>query len=77
MVLLFTRVFGLSFGTEKQSKGWSLFAYIHDVSSILTVSTTVYRSLSLSLLHIHKYYSLHLSLSLSLSLSLMHAVKAP
>jgi hypothetical protein len=31
--LVFTLVFGLSFGTEKQSKRWSLFADIHDVSS--------------------------------------------
>lgn len=34
MVLFFTLVFGYPFGTRKKSKGWSLFAYIHDVSSI-------------------------------------------
>jgi hypothetical protein len=34
MALFFTLVFGHPFGTRKKSKGWSLFAYIHDVSSI-------------------------------------------
>lgn len=43
------------FGTRKQSKGWSLFAYIHDVSSISLARTLLEISLSLSLLSLSRF----------------------